>query len=562
MKRTVFTIIATLLIIGLFGQVAPGKYFIEFRDKQNNPYSIDKPGEFLSARAMHRRAMQWIGYDSTDLPVTPSYIAGIQALGVTILITTKWLNGAIADLPDTTLLDSIRNLPYVKGVGKQASSHSGPGNFTDKFTLESGSFEEINYSYFPVNMGVTIGYNYGPSFTQIHMVNGDFLHQQGYRGEGKMIAVLDAGFQNADILPAFDSLWLNSQILGARDFVRPGNNVYKEHPHGMEVLSIIGGNIPGKLIGTAPKASFWLFRTEDTGSEYIIEEYNWISAAEVADSLGADVITSSLGYTTFNDPSQDHTCADMNGYTTPVSMGANFAADKGIIVTSSAGNSGGTSWQCISAPADALGAMGIGAVDSLGHHAGFSSTGEVSTRVKPNVVAMGEKTVLSAPDGTIIRGSGTSFSAPIIAGMMACLAQAVPTATNDMLIRATELSSSRISNPDSLVGYGIPDFAKAISLVGEREIQTATLPIKVAPNPFIDNFILILYSEKGRTIKLTIVDPLGRTLGSAIAISVGSGENRIRIDQPVLKRITPGFYLLRVEEDTKVTTIPLIKSLH
>ena len=546
MKRTALSLILAYILSGVTAQVAPGMYFIEFRNKNGNPYSLDRPEEFLSARALQRRQNQWIGYDSADLPITPSYISGIQALGVTVLATTKWLNGVIVNLPDTSLLDTILNLPYVKGT----ILYSGPflmrGGERDKFTSEAASFEEVDEMPMPVLSSLASGYNYGASFTQIHMVNGDLLHQQGFRGEGRVIAVLDAGFQNADILSVFDSLRMNNQILGTRDFVKPGNNVYKEHPHGTEVLSIIGGNIPGKLVGTAPRASFWLFRTEETGSEYIIEEFNWVAAAEVADSAGADVITSSLGYTVFNDPRQDHTCADMNGYTTPVSRGANVAATKGIIVTSSAGNSGGTSWRCISSPADALGAMGIGAVDSLGHYAGFSSLGEVSTRVKPNVVAQGEKTVLAAPDGAILRGSGTSFSAPIIAGMMACLSQAVPTATNYNLIRATELSASQASNPDSLIGYGIPDFSRAISLVGVNARIPSGSSVSIVPNPFTDHFSLRIIAEKEGSYTLTLFDQVGRIIIPAMKIQVRAGENRIPISDPSFENLDPGFYLLRI----------------
>jgi serine protease AprX len=560
MKRIYLIVISLLAAFNLFSQVAPGKYFVEFTDKNNNPYSLDKPSEFLSGRAIQRRQNQWIGIDSTDLPLTPSYVGSIRELGITIITQSKWLNGIIIDLPDSTLLDTIRKFPFVKKVSlqlKQFISLEGPDK---KFSFETGTYETIDYklSFNGFSEGSAL-FNYGPSFTQIHMVNGDLLHQQNYRGQGKVIAVLDAGFYNVDILPVFDSIRNNNQILGTRDFVLPGNNVYKEHPHGMEVLSIIGGNWPGQLIGTAPKASFWLFRTEDTDSEFIIEEYNWISAAEVADSAGADIITSSLGYTVFDNPAQDHTCADMDGNTTTVSRGANIAAGKGIVVVSSAGNSGGTSWHCMSAPADGLGVLGIGAVDSLGKHASFSSVGEVTSRVKPNVVAMGQKTVIAAADGTIMRGSGTSFSAPVIAGMMACLWQAVPSASNYALMRATELSGSRIENPDSLVGYGIPDFNKAISLVGVDPVSPAITP-SISPNPFLTGFTVTIHSSTSHILTITIQDITGRIIITEKNFFCRIGENLIQIDEPILSALKPGIYFVKVATETWAQVYPIVKS--
>jgi subtilisin family serine protease len=562
MKRILVFLSIGLSLCSLSAQVAPGKFFIEFRNKGGNPYTLDKPGEFLSEQAMLRRQNQWIGYDSTDLPVTPSYIAGVQKFVLKVSAVTKWLNGIIVDLSDTTLIDSILSLPYVQAVGRQAGPQRESPQFTEKFSLESVSNKEIlDQGIFAIDNEAPGGYNYGASYTQIHMVKGDLLHLQGFRGKGKVIAILDAGFQNADVLNVFDSLRTNGRILGARDFVNPGNDVYREHPHGMEVLSIIGGNIPGKLIGTAPEASFWLYRTEDTGSEYIVEEYYWIAAAEVADSAGADIITSSLGYTTFSDPRQDHTCAEMNGYTTPVARGANLAARKGIIVTCSAGNSGGTSWKCMSSPADALGAMGIGAVDSLGHYAGFSSVGVSTSRIKPNVVAQGEKTVLAASDGAIIRGNGTSFATPIIAGMMACLAQAVPAASNYELIRATELSASQVSNPDSLLGYGLPDFSKAIGLVGIGEITRSSESTRVVPNPFEVDFTLVIYSKRAGRCSLSVLDLSGRQITTPFGFQVKEGENRIPAGGNQFKNLTPGFYFLRVTGEGQTTTTPLIKTV-
>ncbi len=387
--------------------------------------------------------------------------------------------------------------------------------------------------------------NYGQSFNQIHMVKGELLHNMGYRGEGMVIALLDAGFFNANTLPAFDSLRLNNQVLGTRDFVVPGNNVYAEHPHGMEVLSIIGGNIPGQLVGTAPKARFWLLRTEDANSEFIIEEYNWVSGAEFADSAGVDVINSSLGYTTFDDSTQNHSCNDMTGNTTPASKGANIAVSKGMIVVNSAGNSGGSSWKCVGAPADGFAVFAVGAVDSLGNYATFSSVGKVNDHVKPNITAQGKATVLSAPDGSVSRGNGTSFSSPVIAGMIACLWQAAYNVYNQLIMRAIEISSSKATQPDSLVGYGIPDFSRALARVGVKSLESNGLSVEVFPNPFKDHVTLFFSAVNERqTIEISVYDFTGRCIAIQADVMLERGENRIKFIIP--GRLTSGCYILKI----------------
>lgn len=548
------------IALNMFGQVAPGKYFIEFTDKNNNPFSIDKPDEFFSERALQRRLKQYISIDSTDLPVTPFYIENIRSLGITVINQSKWLNGITINLPDISLLDSIMKFPFVKKIHKNDLLLMDPDPPTDKYSFETASMEEIiTRGDIPGKQTGTDVFNYGPSYKQIHMVNGDLLHQQNYRGEGKIIAVLDAGFLNADILPVFDSIRIDNRILETRDFVVPGNDVYRESMHGMAVLSIIGGNLPGQLIGTAPKASFLLYRTEDANSEYLIEEYNWISGAEAADSAGADIITSSLGYTTFDNPDQDHTCTDMSGNHTPITRGANIAASKGMIVVASAGNSGGTTWQCMSAPADGSCVLAVGSVDSLGNYSLFSSVGEATSRIKPNVTSMGERTVMAGSDGSIMRGSGTSCSAPIISGMMACLWQAVPSGSNFLLMRAVELSSNQVMDPDSLKGYGIPDFMKAMTLVGEDAEKTA-FRVDVIPNPFLNHFTLLINSSREQPVRVEIIDQLGRSILPVISSKCRVGENRIYICNHSLSVLKSGLYFIKIMMGNDSSVHSIIKS--
>ena len=419
MKTITIILISVLVSFHSLAQIAPQKYFIEFMDRFNSPYSITRPQEFLSVRSIERRQKQGIAIVQNDLPVNDTYVNELRKYNIGILTRSKWFNGVTIYCLNPAIIDSINMLPFVKHVIKNGFIRKACNYESNyKFRLEEASLQYFNRVTIPSNLSNNVNqiFSYGPSYNQIHMLKGDSLHKMGYRGEGKVIAILDAGFYNVDTLRTFDSLIANNQILGTKDFVYPGNNVYKAYHHGMEVLSCIGGNIPGEIIGTAPKAKFWLLRSEDVNSENIIEEYNWVSAAEFADSVGADIINSSLGYTRFDDTLQNHTCFDMNGNSTPVTKGANLAFSKGMIVVNSAGNSGGNTWKCVSSPADGFNVLAIAAVDSNGLRASFSSTGEATHRVKPNVAALGKDAVVSSINGTIIYASGTSFSSPIIAG--------------------------------------------------------------------------------------------------------------------------------------------------
>ena len=487
MKTFVPFLFLVLLPAGVFTQVAPQKYFVEFTDKYNSIYSTTRPREFLSQRAIDRRQRQGIAVVENDIPVNQNYVTAISQMNVPILTRSKWFNGITIYCLNPATIDAIRNLTFVKNVSKSTSvNYVSVCNSANKEVPRKALHEVIEPTRVPGGWGrpVIKGYNYGPSFRQIHMLMGDSLHRMGYTGAGMVIAVLDAGFSRADTLAVFDSLYLNSQVLGTMDFVTPGNNVYHEYEHGMEVLSCMAANWPGVIIGTAPGASFWLLRTEDIGSENIIEEYNWDAAAEFADSTGADIINSSLGYATFDDPTVSHSCSDMNGYTTPVTRAANLAFSKGMIVVNSAGNSLGSGWKCVSAPADGFGVLAVAAVDSNGTRASFSLPGQASQRIKPNVAAMGQAVIIASSNGSFMHGSGTSFSSPILAGLVACLWQASPGWSNAEVIRAVELSSSHAAHPDSLLGYGIPDFVKALrieSVPVNSRISDAIKAIRCSP---------------------------------------------------------------------------------
>ena len=560
MKQILTTVLFFIVITG-FSQQIPQKYFVAFTDKNGSPYTISNPQAFLTQRAIDRRAVKGILIIEEDLPVNPSYVTGVAATGVQVFTQCKWFNGVTIRVTDTAVLASIRALPFVQSVTRVSSYNFKKSVEGDrKFRLEEG-LGKTGGNHENRSPGSAQSYDYGPSYNQIHMLNGDALHNLGYRGQGKVIAVLDAGFQHADVNPVFDSLRANNQILGTRDFVYPaGGNVciYGDtaHPHGAEVLSTMGGNTPGQLIGTAPKASYWLIRTEDAPTENIVEEYNWVVGAEMADSVGADVINSSLGYTQFDNGWMDHTCADMNGYTNPSSRGANIAASKGIAISISAGNEGGSSWMCISSPSDALGALSIAAVDEFGNYAYFSSPGTVNgSYVKPNIASMGLNCWVAYPDSSLGYGSGTSFASPINAGMMACLIQAKPNIDLYHLRLAIEQSASQYTHPDSLLGYGIPDYVKALHILQVGIIgKTRFLAY---PNPFKDAFTVSFDNNMTGSFEISLISITGDIVLKTNRMKVAGGGNTIIINN--LINLSPGMYILKISFGSITEYLHMVK---
>jgi subtilisin family serine protease len=345
------------------------------------------------------------------------------------------------------------------------------------------------------------------------MLHGDYLHDDGFRGTGMLIAVLDAGFQGADTIIALDSIRTTNRIIATRDFVDGDTLVYDHHNHGTHVLSCMAANLPGTMIGTAPDASFILLRTEDTGSEYLIEEYEWSCGAEFADSVGTDVINSSLGYTTFDSPLYNHTYADMNGDSAIATQAADIAASKGILVVVSAGNSGGGPWNFIGSPADGDSVLAVGGVDSSGVSVSFSSRGPSSDgRVKPNVCAQAFQSFIAYNNGSFGPGSGTSFAAPITAGMAACLWQSCSSYSNMQILHAIEISADHYFTPDTLYGYGIPDFSLACLILNGNTHVRDDLIISLYPNPFTDNCIINFYSSIRQNIHAEVFDIIGKKI--------------------------------------------------
>lgn len=497
------------------------RYWVQFTDKGSATVASANPQDLLSDRAIARRLKQGIDLMESDLAVYPSYISEVENLGARVHSRSKWLNGVVVFKEDT-LIAPLLALPFVEAVNPFGSTISAiNGRLADKFDSE---FDTVHY---------------GAAFHQLAMLGGDVLHQQGYQGEGLHIAVLDAGFYKVDQLAPFDPLFTNNQLLGSWDFVANEASVYEDHSHGMAVLSTMGGQLGEEIVGTAPKASYWLLRSEDVGSENLIEEYYWAAAAEYADSVGADIINSSLGYTTFDDSEQNHSYADLDGRTTPISIAATMAASKGIIVCNSAGNAGNDPWYYIGAPADADSILAVGAVGADEYPTSFSSFGPASDgRVKPNVSAQGGNAVVSNTSGVAALSNGTSFASPILAGMTACLWQAHPEKTNVEVMNAIMQSAHLFPHSEEQLGYGIPDFTVAHALLGIGE--GAAPSIVVYPNPLTPYSQLYVQMGQEQALTYTLYSVDGKKLMQETVDNAGA------IFKLPKTKLSAGVYVLEV----------------
>ncbi len=547
------TLILSILAVQLAAQIAPDTYYIQFADKANSPYTIEQPSAFLSQRAIERRQKQGITYSENDLPVNPAYLEGVAQAGAALLFPTKWLNGVTATITDLQVLNAINSLPYVLSV-RQLSDHSQEIVFKEKAYFAN---ESMQMPSFPEKISPSQSlFNYGNGYTQINQINGIPLHEAGFRGEGMLIAVIDAGFVDANTHIAFDSLRNEGRLLGVKDFVHPGGDVYSESSHGTSVLSTMAANAPGQLIGTAPKAAYYLLRSEYVYYEQIVEEYNWASAAEYADSLGVDVINSSLGYIDFDYTQWNHTYNHMDGQTCPATKAANIAASKGMLVVNSAGNSGSNNtFPYIGSPADGEGVFSIGAVTATGDRASFSSIGPTyDGRIKPDVMGMGQQTALANGNNFFTTGSGTSFSSPVIAGMSACLWQARPGFTNFEIKHAIMMSANKAANPDNYYGYGIPDYMVAGAILSSIDtgLQKEKVLAKISPNPFnqieridlltFDRLAIRIFDSKGTLVKSLNLEP-----------------SRVETLRQILNDLNPGFFVMDIRSKTAVQVEKLIK---
>ncbi len=561
-KKLLLLLLTANFSLGVSAQFS--KYIVKFKDKNGTPFSINNPSAFLSEKAIARRAKQHIAVDETDLPVVPRYIDSVQSIGdVRVLDQSKWLNQICVETTDSAALQKINTFSFVlktQPVKRIANSVNEREHFfaRDKFNEQVNTINSVMTPPVAANY-----YAYGNAYDQVHIHNGEYLHNKGFHGEGMLIAIIDAGFYHYKSLPAFDSVNIRNQVIDTHDFVDNESSVNEDNEHGMMCFSIIAANLPGQLIGTSPNADFLLYRSEDVSSESPVEEQYWIAAAERADSAGADIISTSLGYDTFDNPVFDYVYADMNGRTSMIAKAATMAARKGIIVLAAAGNEGDNNWHFITTPADADSILAVGAVNASGTPAGFSSYGPSSDgRVKPNVASVGSGTAISSTTGAVVSGNGTSFATPNLAGLITCLWQAFPEFSNMEIIKAVEKSSSIFNNPDNRIGYGIPDFKKAYDdLLQQRIVKNAPAIlgsnfIKVYPNPFKNNFTLLIKPQRTATATFTLFDALGRLYFSK---RIEVKENVIQlIDFNAIKPLENGMYILKFTDGKSKESFKLI----
>ena len=422
------------------------KYRVSLKDKVGTAYSVENPKEFLSERAIERRTRQQLPVDETDLPVSGKYVDELKAAGARLVTTSKWNNTVVLEVSDTLLMDEISKKSFVTGVKKVWVSPDSipPRNMKRKKEVKN-------------KVEKTDGH-YGNALRQIEIHGGDSLHSAGFAGKGMHVAVIDAGFYNADEIKFFRKM----DLLGTKDFVNPNSDIYAENAHGLMVLSCMAANLPKVFVGTAPEASYWLLRSEDNDSEQPIEEDYWAAAIEFADSVGVDVVNTSLGYYEFDEGFPAYRYRDLDGHYSLMSHSASLAADKGVVVVCSAGNSGDDPWKKVTPPGDSENVLTVGAIDKDMVNARFSSIGNSADgRIKPDVMAVGVSSVVTGTDGSVSKGNGTSFASPIMCGVVTCFWQACPWLTAQEVIEAVRQAGDRVDYPDNIYGYGVPNLWKA-----------------------------------------------------------------------------------------------------
>lgn len=514
--------------------------WIFFADKENVQASIDNPITILTQESIDRKTLHEVTIDERDVPVTEAYITEIKnAPGITVWAKSKWMNcvyvqGTLTDI------EELLTLPFVTGVEYADKDLNFPLPIThnDKFAIE--------------NQNLRIEYNYGAAANQIEMIAGDYLHQLDYTGEGMTVAVMDSGFPNFENNPGFAHVMDNGRLLGTYDFFSRTTDVTGTGSHGVNTTSDIAGFLENQFVGTAPDVSLYLFRTEYGPDENPREEAWWVEALERADSLGVDVVNTSLGYQAYDNPNYDHSYEDLDGVTTFAARGANFAHDKGMLLVTSAGNQG-NGFGTVATPADAIGIMAIGAVDSNENYVSFSSRGPtVDGRIKPDVMAQGQSSAVITQNGNVDFSSGTSFSSPILAGAITCLWQSKPEAKNYEVMQVVRETAHLFANPTDQMGYGIPNFNYAYFALNGLGIEEAFLKdnFAVYPNPVRDQ-LFVSFPQNMDTATVEVYNILGERV---LLTKVTSLNNAVNFSE-----LASGIYIANVTGETTQNSFKIIK---
>ncbi|MBY5949984.1 S8 family serine peptidase [Algoriphagus marincola] len=544
--------VATLWLLPFLVE-AQDRYAVFYKYKPQDGLNLDQPQDFLTDRALLRRAKEDVAVDSTDLPVTQRYVDEVYQLSHYILYQSKWLNASLI-VTDMEGAKSISELPFVekvelvgKGYIPNPNARIGRRLFvstTAKVCPPGGKAER------------TLAAQELPSDFQNSLLGIDFMHEEGFKGKGIRIAVFDAGFPGTDNASPLSHLLSNNQLVAQKDFVRPWNqNVFTDNQHGTNVLSLIAAVETESFIAGAPEAEYFLAMTEEVATEYRIEEYNWLRAAEYADSIGVDIINSSLGYYDFDDPEMNYSSGQLDGKTAVITQAANIASSKGILVVNSVGNYGPNE-PSIVAPADSPNVLAIGSVNQSLEVSNFSSRGPTGDgRIKPDLAAFGNGVALLRSNGNVGFANGTSFSAPQITALAAGLWQAKPEWTRAELIENLLRSASQYENPDNLLGYGIPNFREA--LYGEIlsvEENGEVIPWKVFPNPMEGNKLTI-YFGSSLSAEFSLIDLNGKTLQNQ-SLSRNTAKDPYEFQ---LEGIRPGMYIIQMQDGKLIKQQKLIR---
>lgn len=533
-SRLGFTLLFILITPIVLAQV--NRYVITFKDKTNSPFNIDSPLQFLSQKAIDRRAKQGISITEQDLPVKEEYIEGIRDAGADVFFKTRWMNGVLIQC-NVSLVSTIEALSYVDVVLYVAPNATLMGNGR-KMSVAKNQNVKADLSE-----------------TQLAMVGIDHMHADGFKGEGITIAIFDDGFQGVNTAAPFQTIFSENRIdlNVSHDFVFNSDNVFQYDSHGTNVFSVIAAHQDGVFTGGAYGARYQLYVTEDVDTEYRVEEFNWLFAAERADSAGVDVINSSLGYYDFDDASMNYDNSDMDGVTTVVSRAAQWAADKGIAVICSAGNEGSNAWQIITAPADAKDVLAVASVTSERVRAGSSSKGpSADNRIKPDVAGMGGSTRVILPSGSVGTVSGTSLASPIITSLVAGVWQRYPTLTSKEILEVIRRSGSQASEPDSLLGYGIPDYERIETIMDEIKKN----PFMIYPNPVKDSLIIKLFNAGENVLCNAEIISIQGQLMIKKELNFSTQNPTSSID---LSNQAAGAYILRIQCDNQIFMHKLIK---
>ncbi|MGE0588130.1 MAG: S8/S53 family peptidase [Cyclobacteriaceae bacterium] len=531
-------VVTVLLILSsLVVKAQEGRYMVFFKDKVGTTFSVDNPEQFLSQRSIDRRAKHQISLSEEDLPVSADYISQVSATGAQVWYSSKWANGVLVQVENDELND-ILALAFVQNAEYVAPTKSSSGGRAKKFKSKKDSNIEV------VNQ------------IQTNMIGLDDMHADGLTGAGISIAVFDSGFTGVNLTVPFGHLQQGKLQL-TLDLVNKSGNVFQYDDHGTEVLSVMAARQDGVYQGGVPDAIYQLFVTEDVSSEFRVEEYNWLVAAEKADSAGVDIINSSLGYNLFDDSSMDYTIDQLDGSTAVVSRAAAMAKSKGILVVESAGNDGGSSFKFINPPADVEGVLAVGAVTSTGNLSSFSSVGPTADgRIKPDVVALGSGVSVIKANGSSGFSSGTSSSTPLIASLAAGLMQGYPELTSGEIFDLIIQSGNRSENPDNLFGYGIPHYLAAKQIMEGGEVHVPTSAILLYPNPISGDTLKIeMDIEPGQEATISIYSLKGQLVFQSEG-QLTYGNNPVELD---LSKFSAGLYIVRVETLGILKTFRLVK---